>query len=466
MGDGVLVGACKLVEEGLFPRISNEHILDIHKFIATIEEFSRSSSIGEETVYACVMRHHSYQQAIISALEHNDTYKHIYCKYLEPELEKVRRRAAIREYTNGRLDMDNEENKQIVVEYECQRLFQYIQQGCTPSSIKKLLPDARRCYDRRQTLRTLLHSCKEQLYHLSTPAIVAFLHNSIPVLRHADRTMFLLDRLVKDIKTSCGQKTDFHQSICTAVIAEITSSKNAHDSILIDKKDEQHAYLTCSIDDLHGWTPDPLECGDEPIAKGSKTGHFLSVLFSLFKAPEEFVLQYQLDLEKRILCQRSTHEAESRIYEKVERALGEEIMKPVFVMLSDWKHSESTGVLFRSIRYWPRHPSTPSDIPSDPERGRRQAFESSLASTIAVKWMPHLEPVSVILQFDNGAFEFVVPVSAFELLKRLIEMHDNNTLFTLDTNLHEQDIAVWMKHGVIGECGKGTFIINSNCNKQ
>jgi hypothetical protein len=59
----------------------------------------------------------------------------------------------------------------------------------------------------------------------------------------------------------------------------------------------------------------------------------------------------------------------------------------------------------------------------------------------------------------------MAPASALELLKRLIEAHGSNP-FTPDTDVDKGDVAVWMEHGVIGECNEGIFVINSTFNKR
>lgn len=465
LDDKRFVDAYKLVEKELLPRIPRDCLVDIHELVTLIEDFSDFSKINQETIYSCVMRDPSFKQLITAVLEQSGSHEYLHCKYLEPERREAKRRNIINEYESGQLDMTIEENKRIVVECECQRLFEYIKQGYKLAVIKNLLPDPQRYYDRRQTLKVLLQNCKEHLYNWDTSRIITFLQHSIPILRYVDSTMFLLDRLVKDIKLNCRQRDEFNQSVCNAILEEIANGNLTCD-ISIDKKDEQHVYLTCSIEDLNEWTPDPFECGDDPITKSSKAGHFLSILFSLFRTLSEFVRQYQLDLEKRILYQKSTCDQEIELYEKLGQMLGEEIMKPIYVMLFDWEQSKTTGILLRSIKYWPEHHSNPVNFPVDSELdGRRSAFESVLDPTISVTWIPHIEPVSLTLQFDNGVFEFIVPASALEVLKLLIERNCNDP-FTLNDTLYERDIAVWRERGVITESEKGVFFINNVYNKQ
>ena len=459
LDDKLAMDACRIVKRELLPKISNDCLTDARKFVHLIEEFSYCTKLSQETIYACIMRDPSLGQMVVTMLEQSECYKYIHNKHLGPELKEAMRRNLIKKYENGQLDTAVEENKKMAMDYEFRKLFEYIKLGYKLPAIKELLPDSQRYYDRKQTLGELLQNCKEHLYGWTTPDIIAFLQRSIPILRYVDSTMFLLDRLVKDIKINCRQRNDFYQSVCNAILEEITKG-NLIGDIFIDKKDEQHAYLTCSIEDLNEWTPDPPECDKDPIARSSRAGHFMSILLNLFQTLGEFVKQYQVDLERRILYKGSIYSKEFELYENIKQRLGEEVTKPIYVMLADWKQSETTGVLLRSVKYWPEHHPNPANTPADSELDRRRVFESMLDPALSVTWLPCLEPVSVTLQFDNGAFEFIVPASALKVLELLIERNCEGQL-TLDDNQHEHDIAVWVKQGVITESAEGFFLINS-----
>ena len=322
-------------------------------------------------------------------------------------------------------------------------------------------------------MKNVINSIKIGLLNIgnSTEEILFTLKEIIPIIRSFDKSGFVLDSILMEIRSYFKQfRKDLNVSLLNFLL------KNKFLQFLLkdfETKNNQFSleYPPQTPMTISSWKPDPIYIKsliNPEIRSADPINLIISQLST--NSTNSLAENYQKQIAKRLLKVENIKEIEE-IVEEVElfrSKCGDSFVTSLNIMINDVlesknnvKNQDSCKVTVISHRYWPElnennfeHPEfVKNNLETVKEIYSRQ-FEDK-----KIIWRPQMDEVKISLEFKNGNFMFTCPIEAAVLLNSFDFPIDPEEEFDLkmasaltgipDQNVLKSAINFWLKKRIL-----------------